>query len=298
MATEETDRTRDDTAPWTAASESLRSVVKWIAASFGALGALLIGTAPLSGLSNFAASEWQQWLPSIAFGAIALTAVAYIVWQATTLLTPSTITLPEVRTDKGFHTLRDIVAADPTAYLGLWGADIDTFMTNRQTEFRALSKIDEEIASLPDGDNRLQALQSARPLLLRRVAACGVVSARLLAIAAFHDLAQRFSRAKRRIFAAAAVVVVGVAGFVATTPGAASTADGEHRPQPALVSLTTSGESSVRPLIGAKCPKPFKAVLLSGSAEGPWQILVASPECTAGTLELTTEQAAVLSVFS
>jgi hypothetical protein len=28
----------DDIGPWTTASESLRSVVKWIATSFGALG--------------------------------------------------------------------------------------------------------------------------------------------------------------------------------------------------------------------------------------------------------------------
>jgi hypothetical protein len=287
----------DDTASWAAASESLRSVVKWVAASFGALGALLIGTAPLASLRRLH-SDWHDWLVPIGFGAAALVGVGLIVWLATSLLTPSTITLPEVQTNQGFEALRRMVAADPTAYLGLWGTDIDSFMENRNTEFTALANVDKQIASLADADARLQALGEARPLLLKSVDACGTVSARLLAIAGFHDLSRRFNIAKRKMFAAAVLIVVGVVGYIAITPSGDKADGGEHLAVPALVTLNAHGESDVRPNLGAGCPKPFKAVLLSGDASGPWKVLVIDPKCTNGTLLLSKEQASLIGVFA
>lgn len=288
----------DEVAPWTAASESLRSVVKWIAASFGALGALLIGTAPLAGLSRLDASAgWADWVVPLAFGAIALSGVGFIVWLATSLLTPGTITLPEVRTLPEFEALRALVAADPTAYLGLWGSDIESFMENRSTEFSALGNVDQAIASLPHSDPRLQALKDARPLLLKSVEACGKVSARLLAVAGFHDLSRRFSRAKMWMFGAAVLVVVGVIGFSATTPSSDKSEAGKQMAVPALVSLTSTGGTVVGPALGARCPRPFKAVLIAGGADGPWQLIITDPMCTNGTVTLSKEQATVMSVF-
>jgi preprotein translocase subunit Sss1 len=229
-------------------------------------------------------------------GAVALGGVGFIVWLATSLLTPSTITLPQVRTQPEFKELRKLVAADPTAYLGLWGNDVESFMENRSTEFAALGNVDRQIASLPSGDPRLSGLNEARPLLLKSVEACGKVSARLLAVAGFHDLSRRFSRAKSWMFGAAVIVVVGVVGFTATTPGGGGDA-GKEMAVPALVSLTSQGAAEVGPVLGSYCPQPFKGVLLSGGAGGPWQLMVTDPKCRNGTLTLSKEQAAVMSVF-
>jgi hypothetical protein len=292
------DKPVDDVAPWTAASESLRSVVKWIAGSFGALGALLIGTAPLAGFHDSTFGVWTAWIGPIGFGALSLIGVVIVVWLATSLLTPSTVTLSAVQHENTFHVLRAQVAADPTAYLGLWGTDIDSFMENRQTEFTALANVDSQITSLPSDDPRIQGLTAARPLLLKGVEACGKVSARLLAVAAFHDLSQRFSKAKPKIFGAALLVVVGVIGFSATTPkpDKSNTAT-QPLPVSALIALTTEGKSTVGLGLGPACPDSFQAVVLSGGSGGPWQILVTDPRCTSGTTTLSNKQASVISVF-
>jgi hypothetical protein len=295
---DEADAGADDVAPWTAASESLRSVVKWIAASFGALGALLIGTAPLAGLRQLSASAiWADWIVPLAFGAAALGAVGFIVWMATSLLTPSTITLPQVLTEPEFQALRRLVAADPTAYLGLWGNDVESFMENRRTEFAALANVDWQIASLPSADLRVEALNDARPLLLKSVKACGKVSARLLAVAGFHDLSRRFGRAKIWMFGAAVIVVAGVVGFVGTSPSSDKGDASAPSVVPTLVSLSAAATAEVGPVLGPKCPSPFKAILVSGGGSGPWQLLVTDPMCTNGTITLSKDQAVVLRVF-
>jgi len=219
------------------------------------------------------------------------------VWQATSLLTPSTITLPRVNTQPEFKTLREVVAADPTAYLGSWGRTIPAFMDNRKTEFDTLDNFDAQIASLPSNTRELQSLISSRPVQLKRVEACATVTARLLAVAGFHDLARRFSHAKVRMFAAAVVVVVGVVGFMATTPGDDEHAAKDPMTVPALVSLTPQGITEVKPDLGMDCTNPIEAVLLAGDAGGPWQLMITDDRCMNGTLTVSKDQAVVMDVF-
>ena len=99
------------------------------------------------------------------------------------------------------------------------------------------------------------------------------------------------------MFGSAAIVVVGVVGFVATTPGSDKSEAGKQIAVPTLVSLTSTGATEVGPALGARCPRPFKAVLISGGVDGPWQSIVTDPMCTNGTVTLSKGQATTLSVF-
>jgi hypothetical protein len=87
------------------------------------------------------------------------------------------------------------------------------------------------------------------------------------------------------MFGSAVIVVVGVVGFVATTPGSDKSEAGKQIAVPTLVSLTSTGATEVGPALGARCPWPFKAVLISGGVHGPWQSIVTDPMCTNGTGE-------------
>lgn len=286
-------------ARWAAATDSLRSVVKWIAAAFGGLGALLIGTVPLAGLNHL--DTWTARIVPMFFGVTSLVAVGVIVWTASSLLTPSTLTLEDVRLQPQFIGLRMQVASDPTAYLGLWGSDIETFLERRATGFAALNNADRILGGLAKDDPRAKTVEEARPLLVDSVKACGEVSTGLLAIAGFHDLSHRFKGARTTIFIAAAVVVVGVVGFLVSTHSeAGASAAGPSAvdaPRLALITLTRLGSEELGPALGPSCPRPFKAILVSGKAEGPWQLDVTDPACTNGAVSVDEQQATVMSLF-
>ena len=286
---------KDEVAAWSGATDKIREVVKWIATSFGALGALLIGTAPLSGLGKLDLVSWRFALVAI-FGIMALGGVAYIVWKATSLLTPSTVTMVDVEGEAGFSALRVEIAAEPAAYLGTWGTDIPTFVSNRDREFALFAAVDHQIAQSPDSA-ALTALREARRGLLARIESMGRISARVLAVAGFHDLATKFAAARRKMFWAAAVTVVGITGFVLAVGDAGSDSSDPVTHVPAQVSLTDAGAKSLGPLLGASCPEPFEALVLSGGADGPWDLVVTDEHCSSGEMTVEKADGHVLLVF-
>jgi len=286
---------KDEVAAWGGATDKIREVVKWIATSFGALGALLIGTAPLSGLSKLDVVSWRfAWVA--VFGLLALGGVAYVVWRATSLLTPSTVTMVDVESGAEFSALRAAIAAEPAAYLGTWGTDVTTFVTNRDKEYTLFAAVDHAIAQSPDSAE-LTALREARKGLIARIESMGRISARVLAAAGFHDLATRFAAARRWMFLAAAVTVVGITGFVLAVGGAGTESSDTVAYVPARVSLTDAGTKALGPLLGASCPQAFEALVLSGGADGPWDLLVTDEHCTSGELTVEKTDGRVLLVF-
>jgi hypothetical protein len=284
-----------DVSVWTDASENVRSVVKWIAAAFGALGAGLIGTAPLGGIADI--NNSVQRIVALAFGALALAAVGYIVWKATALLTPTTLTLRMVAKQREFQALRQQIAADPTAYLGQWGSNVADFIENRDTDYRALANVDRLILTLPSADPFLKTLIAERPSLVERTLACGKVTRRLLAVAGFHDLSRRFSNTKVKLFVAAALVAIGVVGFITTTSLAPAAPAPVSTVTPALVSLTSRGVSEQGSLLGSQCRNPFRAIVLSGGLNGPWELQVTDETCMHGTIIVRPDQASFMRIY-
>lgn len=286
---------KDEVAAWNTASDKIREVVKWIASAFGALGALLIGTAPLSGLSAVDVVS-LPFLAATLFGLIALGSVAFIVWVATSLLAPSALTLNDLDNDDNFSALKTQIAAEPSSFLGSWGTDVATFVANRDREYALLAAVDAEIAQTSNS-TVLPQLRTAHTQLVARIESMGRVSSRLLAAAGFHDLATRFASARPRMFRAAAFTVVGIVGFVLTVGTAEASSDESVTKLPARVSLTEEGAKSLGTLLGEDCAGAFEVLVLSGGSSGPWEALVTDPRCQAGVVELKKTEAKVMLTF-
>jgi len=286
---------KDEVAAWHSAADKIREVVKWVASAFGALGALLIGTAPLTGFGDVEVYS-LRFIVAVLLGVLALGSVAYVVWTATSLLAPSAVTLVDVEQGEEFSALRTEIAAEPSSYLGTWGTDVSTFVDGRDDEYGLLAAVDTQIAQGLSATD-LPKLREAHKQLVARIEAMGRVSARLLAAAGFHHLANRFADAKPRMFQAAALAVVGIAGFVLTVGTADASADEPITKIPARVSLTEAGVRSIGPLLGEECTPPFQALVLGGGSEGPWDLLVTDSRCEAGEVTVEKTEGNVLLVF-
>lgn len=287
---------KDEVAAWAGASDKLRDVVKWTATSFGALGALLIGTAPLSGLAKVEPTFWTFMLLAL-FAALALGGVGFVIWKSTSLLAPSMVTLTDVRSDDRYAGVRTLVASEPQAFLGTWGSDVESFLANRAQEYRLLAAVDQMIVREPNQAD-VRSLRKLRDKLVARVESLGRVSQRLLAVAQFSELSTSFNEARPKLFGGAAAVIFGIAGYLMVLAASSSEA-AEAKPTtlPAMVALTPAGEVAVGPLLGPRCRSPFQALVLDGDSKGPWELLVIDPTCTAGKVNVTADQAAVLLSF-
>ena len=100
---------RDDTAPaqgpddasadlWRSATTQVRDTIKYVVAGFAAVGAIVVGTAPLAGIGTV--SGWW-WAAAIAGGALAVGGVIFAVWQASDVLLPGVATLDDVNDREG-----------------------------------------------------------------------------------------------------------------------------------------------------------------------------------------------------
>lgn len=280
---------------WGAATTQLRDVVKWIAAAFSGLGALLIGTAPLSGLGDVDPTPSKLAAP-ILFGLLALVAVTAIVWKATELLTPSRTTLHHVAGAPEFSDLRAEVAADSLIYLGTWATDVPGFLDAQYFEHKILKELLDRQAVEPAGERRTK-LQEAIRKQEARVTSIGRYATRLLALAGFHHLSRRFNAAKPAMFAAAWTTVIGIAGFLLTVDGSDGAAAAAPAPTPALVAITDDAPTTLTDLLGQGCPNPFEAMVLSGGTQGPWELSLDDQDCADGTLRVASDHATVLLQF-
>lgn len=277
---------KDEVAVWASSSDKLRDVVKWIAASFGALGALLIGTAPLGGLKSV---ESQNIAIPVISGVLALGSVGYIVWQATSLLTPDPLELSDL-VDARFTSLRQRVDTHPEDYLGSTGTTFDNFMQNRQRQRQEIAALDALMAVEADSGKR-QNQRSARDQLLARLQSYNLVTRRLVAWAGFQDLHASFHSARWRMFLAAVVAALGITGFHFAAGGIG---DRSYEGATLVVHLTDEGVERLGPLLGPDCPRQFAGRLQSDQASGPWQLRVTEAGCRSGIIQITSAEAAVI----
>lgn len=285
-----------DIAAWDAASSQLRETIKWLASALAALGALLVGTAPFTGLANL---RWPLIVAAASIAAGALAGVAHIINRLTDLLAPTPVTVRDLARDEEFADLRVAIQADPAGFLGSvgWskdGHDLDTFLSTRQESLGAFQHLRNQARRHPTKEKREHAATALEDVR-REVVTALAVTDRLLAAGRFHGLAHKFRERRAELWFMGSVVGVLIVAFLAFVQAWQPEDEAEAGPAtPAVVRLTDSGATALDGLFGPTCPRTFDAMVLSGGTTGPWDITVVDEACTSGRTTLTDDQAAVL----
>lgn len=199
----------DEVSTWTGATDKLREVVKWVAAAFGTLGALLIGTTPLSDISK--AELGGEFVVAVIAGLGALACVGWVFWMSTSLLVPTPLELVELRADR-YAGLRHRVQQEPEDYLGSYGRSFEEFVAIRARDRQLVAHLDAKYAVEADPTKR-ENLLKGRVQLLASVASGGLVRSRLLAWAEFQRLREDFEKARVKMFVAAVGAAIGITVF-------------------------------------------------------------------------------------
>lgn len=186
---------------WADAVDTYRDVAKWLIAAFGAIGAVVAGTAPLSGIGN-ASSSRVGWLA--AGGAAALIGVTIVLASTIAVLIPQAVYRHELRARRrgwwrrtfvGLSRFEDLVATSPQDLI--------------PPEFESLDKFSDAITWL-----RTRYYDMARRSLTEPTAATAAASmkASLIRYQQVMDdllMVARFERARTRFNQAAIAVMTG-----------------------------------------------------------------------------------------
>jgi hypothetical protein len=207
--------------------DALRSVAKWLVAAFAGVGGLLVAGLSISGIGQLAPSSWRLYAAT-GSAAIALAAVAFMVKEASTVLTHEWLTLADL-SDPGARVRRQA-----TRWQSAQWADIDDLLKISQHELfgyaaesvprlhRHLQEADERLRRARPGSWR--ALQAARDGASLRMAARSTAQ-----YANYYYTLKLFQRMRTRLGWAALItaISIGVFAYAASVPRAAAPANAE-----------------------------------------------------------------------
>lgn len=263
--------------PWRDAAEGIRTTAKWLVTLFGGIAAVLVGTAPLTGVGDLSGDDRTV---AMLFGFIALVGLALVIWRVSNVLLPETTSLAEALTSGTLKDFRNQVDEDGWGYLGAWATTLEQFKNVRDLEFATLLDVHKRLADPELSEEDRESYEAAVPVVTKRVEALELTTGRLLAKGAYHEVRTRFERARRWLFVGGLIAAVGIAGFLTTVN--AKKGDDEKAPTAAVsmsragtVALTAEATERFRPFIGPQCPAAAVPVLvLEGGEEGPWRVVV------------------------
>ena len=203
--------------PWANAVDAYRDVAKWLIASFGAIGAVVAGTAPLTGIGTVSSSR-LGWLA--AGGATSLVGVTLVLASTIAVLIPDTVYGFELtarewgwwrRTFVGLARFEDLAARHPEYLLppGIASfGDLSAAITNLQQLYATESA---RVAALPQGDPSLDQAQSRAASMAAQLAAYQQSVADLRMVARFEKARTRFNQSVVAILGGGIVTAVGIA---------------------------------------------------------------------------------------
>lgn len=262
----------DSAALWRTSSTQVRDTIKYVVAGFAAVGTLLVGTAPLSGIGKVSGGGW--W-PALIGAALAIGGVIFAVWQASDVLLPSVSTLDEVRgapLNTEIARLRDSVLGGDEGLFRRWGGTVDAFRAQRELEYNTLGEIDKYTPAAGDDP---AVLEQARKDVVARIEQLN--SAANVALAGAEYAATRdLARDRRKGIAKAAICVAFGVGLFTWAVNRPDTSPAEVKPtaaEPAVLSLTASGRETFADLLGQSCTGPIPALVLAGDPAGPWDVV-------------------------
>jgi hypothetical protein len=195
------------------AVDDMRSTAKWTIAAVAAVGAALIGGAPLAAVGKVhglgSAIE--------AFGGLALglAGVGWAIWHTTDALIPPTTTLAALQTPQ-LADLRAQIAADPGAFFGPFGTSTTQVKAAVQRYDTAAAQIAVRIATETDA-TRQRVLAQGQADALANAAQASARLRWLLSLMHAYRVRDQLRTARLHTFAGAAVTALGAVLFIAST---------------------------------------------------------------------------------
>lgn len=195
------------------AVDDMRSTAKWTIAAVAAVGAALIGGAPLAAVGKVhglgSAIE--------AFGGLALglAGVGWAIWHTTDALIPPTTTLAALQTPQ-LADLRAQIAADPGAFFGPFGTSTTQVKAAVQRYDTAAAQIAVRIATETDA-TRQRVLAQGQADALANAAQASARLRWLLSLMHAYRVRDQLRTARLHTFAGAAVAALGAVLFIAST---------------------------------------------------------------------------------
>ena len=220
--------------PYVAATETLRSTVRWLVAAAAGVGGVLVAGLQLTGLGSLGRADLLRL--GLAFGGlvVALTAVGYMILRASQILTDEWVTLADLDKEMFYRRIREGAREHdnaPASIRGRLRQRLERIRDRRDRQrsdiinglSERLELIKEELfgsiaASVPDLYARLvQANEAARrnpqSCPARAAAPLQQAAGTVVAVANFYLTCQQFKRLRRQLATAAAVAVIGVLTF-------------------------------------------------------------------------------------
>jgi hypothetical protein len=191
----------------------MRATAKWTIGALAAVGAALLGGAPLSAVGKIHGLGSA----SAAFGGlvIALAGIGWAIWHTTDALMPISTTLAAIG-QPGLASLRDQIRADPAAFFGPFGSSVKELEQRSILWQTVAANAAIRLAAEPDEIRRRQLAQG----IADAQANAANASARLrwlLEFAHAWRVRDQLRRARVHAFAGAVVAALGAVLFIAAT---------------------------------------------------------------------------------
>ncbi|MFF3757532.1 hypothetical protein [Streptomyces sp. NPDC002185] len=185
-----------------------REAARWTLASAGAVGALLLGGGPLLAVGRI--GDWTHALWAGGGLLVALTGIAWAMWQTSEVLVPP-LTTPAVLASPALRGLREQLDAAPGYYFGSLATDVEGLLRHRRIALEISRR-------LPTADAAERAvLERGLATAHRNIARTDPYLRWLLATAHAWIVREKLRKARRHTFLSAVLVITGAVVFLVAT---------------------------------------------------------------------------------
>jgi hypothetical protein len=281
----------DEAELWRTATTQVRDTIKYVVAGFAAVGAILVGTAPLAGLGTVSGG-W--WLPTLLGATIAVGGVIYAVWKSSDVLMPAVATLDDVGDPNAtgeMANLRDKVLGGPDGLFRRWGGTVDNLRGKRELEYATLTSIRNYTAA---DETEAKVIAQAETDTMDRLDQIAEIVDVAVAGAGYATVRDTALDRRKHIAVAAVLVALGVALFtwgVTQPDDADDEAADPTAARAATLTFTPEGRAAYADLLGPDCAGTAPALVVDGDEGGPWEVVTTgSGGCRAAHFELAADQ--------
>jgi hypothetical protein len=195
------------------AVDDMRSTAKWTIAAVAAVGAALLGGAPLAAVGKV--HGLGSAIEAFAGLALGLAGVGWAIWHTIDALIPPVTTLATLDTPQ-LASLRTQIAADPEAFFGPFGDSTAQLKAAAAAFDTAAAQIAVLLAAEPD-PARQRVLAQGQADALANAAQATARLRWLLSLAHAWRVRDQLRTARLHTFAGAAVAALGAVLFIAST---------------------------------------------------------------------------------